>query len=141
MQTAGSSDVFQAVADPTRRALLGLLRTSERSVSELQCSFDISQPAISQHLRVLREARLVEVRRAGRQRLYRLRLERFEAIYNWAAQYKHVVDPSGHVWGLAKPKESAAPPPSKGGGGRKRPPKGKGGARQSKVQDESQNGG
>jgi DNA-binding transcriptional ArsR family regulator len=141
MQLA-SSDVFQAVADPTRRALLGLLRDSERSVGELLQAFDVSQPAISQHLRVLREAGLVEVRRVGRQRLYRLRAERFQAIYNWAAQYKQVVDPSGHVWGLAKPKQRAEPrPASKGGnGGRRKPPRRRS-VRGKEVQDDSHNGG
>jgi DNA-binding transcriptional ArsR family regulator len=135
------TDVFQAVADPTRRALLGLLRNSERSVSDLLQAFDVSQPAISQHLRVLREAGLVEVRRAGRQRLYRLRAERFASIYNWAAQYKQVVDPSGHVWGLARPREPAAAPKSAGGGRRKKPPRGSRRARSGKVQDESNHGG
>jgi DNA-binding transcriptional ArsR family regulator len=135
-----SSDVFQAVADPTRRALLGLLRNSERTVSELLAAFDVSQPAISQHLRVLREAGLVEVRRAGRQRLYRLRSERFAAIYNWAAQYKQVADPFGHVWGLARPVEQAERPKALGGGGGKKPPRGRGGLR-SKARDESQPGG
>ena len=95
-------DVFQAVADPTRRALLDMLGESERSVTELLQAFSCSQPAISQHLRVLRQAGLVDVRQVGRLRLYRLRAERFETIYSWAAQYRQVVDPSGHVWGLAQ---------------------------------------
>lgn len=103
-------DVFQAVADPTRRALLALLRDSERSVSELLQPFAMSQPAISQHLRILREAGLVEVRQAGRQRLYRLRAERLEAVYNWAAEYRQVVDPSGHVWGIAQVKPGSPAP-------------------------------
>ena len=101
---SGAIDVFQAVADPTRRALLDMLSESERSVNELLQAFNCSQPAISQHLRVLREAGLVDVRQAGRQRLYRLRAERLETIYAWAARYKQVVDPSGHVWGLAQVK-------------------------------------
>jgi DNA-binding transcriptional ArsR family regulator len=136
-----SPDVFQAVADPTRRALLGLLRDSERSVSELLQAFEVSQPAISQHLRVLRQAGLVEVRRAGRQRLYRLRAERFAAIYNWAAQYRQVVDPSGHVWGLARAREQTEPPGGKGGGRGKKPRRDRRGAPRGKVQDESQHGG
>jgi DNA-binding transcriptional ArsR family regulator len=98
-------DVFHAVADPTRRALLDMLGESERSVNELLQAFNCSQPAISQHLRVLREAGLVDVRQAGRQRLYRLRAERLETIYTWAARYRQIVDPSGHVWGLAQVKE------------------------------------
>ena len=95
-------DVFQAVADPTRRALLDMLGESERSVTELLQAFNCTQPAISQHLRILRRAGLVDVRQVGRQRLYRLQAERLETIYSWAAQYRHIVDPSGHVWGVAQ---------------------------------------
>jgi DNA-binding transcriptional ArsR family regulator len=104
-ERSGTIDVFKAVADPTRRALLDMLGESERSVTELLQAFNCSQPAISQHLRLLHEAGLVDVRQVGRQRLYRLRAERLETIYSWAAQYRQVVDPSGHVWGLAQVKE------------------------------------
>jgi DNA-binding transcriptional ArsR family regulator len=101
----GTIDVFKAVADPTRRALLDMLGESERSVTELLQAFNCSQPAISQHLRLLHDAGLVDVRQVGRQRLYRLRAERLEAIYSWAAKYSQVVDPSGHVWGMAQVKQ------------------------------------
>ena len=67
-----SADVFRAVADPTRRALLDLLRESDRSVRELRGPFRMSQPAISQHLRILRRAGLVRARQVGRQRLYQI---------------------------------------------------------------------
>ena len=66
-------DVFDALADPSRRRLLLLLRTEERSVSELAANFDCSMAAVSQHLSVLRRTGLVSKRRSGRQQLYRLR--------------------------------------------------------------------
>lgn len=95
-----STDVFRAVADPTRRALLDLLLDSDRSVRELTQCFRVSQSAISQHLRVLREAKLVEPRREGRLSLYRLNPKPVEAVYDWAVRYRDVRDPSGHVWRL-----------------------------------------
>src|ERR671926_703608 len=95
---AASSDVFRAVADPTRRAMLDRLREADRSVRELARPFRMSQPAISQHLRVLREAGLVRARQVGRQRLYRINPRPLEALYEWAARYKPLVDPLGPVW-------------------------------------------
>jgi DNA-binding transcriptional ArsR family regulator len=67
-----SVDVFHAVADPTRRAILDRLRTGGVAVAELAAGFDMTRPAVSKHLRVLREARLVREDRDGRQRIYRL---------------------------------------------------------------------
>lgn len=83
-----SSDVFRAVADPTRRAVLELLRESELSATELAEPFLMSQPAISQHLRVLREAGLVSVEKVGRQRKYALNPEPLRAIDDWIAHYR-----------------------------------------------------
>ena len=65
-------DPFRGVADPTRRALLAYLAGRPHGVSELAEHFDVSRPAISKHLRVLRHARLVRERRDGRQRIYEL---------------------------------------------------------------------
>lgn len=66
------SDPFRGVADPTRRALLAYLAGRPHGVTELADHFDVSRPAISKHLRVLRHARLVRERRAGRNRIYEL---------------------------------------------------------------------
>jgi DNA-binding transcriptional ArsR family regulator len=88
--------VFRAVADPTRRAMIERLRGAERSVTELSRPFRMSQPAISQHLRVLREAGLVRERQAGRWRLYRLEPSLLLGVREWAA--KQMQDPFGHVW-------------------------------------------
>ncbi|MDQ6891090.1 MAG: metalloregulator ArsR/SmtB family transcription factor [Acidobacteriota bacterium] len=104
---ASSEDVFRAVADPTRRALLDLLRGGERGFPDLASAFDISEPAVSQHLRVLREAGLVRDTRQGRGRLYRLDAKPLQRLCQWADAYREVVDPAGHVWRL-----SAFPPGS-----------------------------
>lgn len=81
------SAVFRAVADPTRRDILRLLSSSRRPVGDLAASFpDISRPAVSKHLRILRQAGLVAETRDGRRRLYRLRPETLAAIGRWLAE-------------------------------------------------------
>jgi DNA-binding transcriptional ArsR family regulator len=81
-------DVFRAISDPTRRALLDLLAAEEQPVSALVHRFEMTQPAISQHLRVLRETGLVRERKVGRQRLYRLHPERLREAHDWLAHYE-----------------------------------------------------
>jgi DNA-binding transcriptional ArsR family regulator len=68
-------EVFEAIAHPKRREILKLLASGERSAGEVASRFSVTQPAISQHLRVLREAGLVSERRDGARRLYNLRSE------------------------------------------------------------------
>lgn len=80
--------VFEAVSEPTRRAMLDLLTRGERSVGELVDRFDVSQPAISHHLRILREARLVKTRKVGRQRLYCLQAHPLRQIHDWVSHYE-----------------------------------------------------
>lgn len=87
-----SLDTFRAISDPTRRAILDALASGERAVGELGEHFPISQPALSQHLRVLRDAGLVAPRRDGRRRLYRLRPEPLRAVYDWVAHYERFWD-------------------------------------------------
>jgi len=79
--------VFRALADPTRRALLDRLSEGEASVSELTAAFDVTQSAISQHLKVLREAALAGERKSGRLRIYHLNPEPLAAAYDWIAHY------------------------------------------------------
>jgi DNA-binding transcriptional ArsR family regulator len=67
-----SADPFRAVADPTRRALLAYLAVRPHGVGELADHFDVSRPAISKHLRLLKDARMVRERRDGRHRIYEL---------------------------------------------------------------------
>jgi DNA-binding transcriptional ArsR family regulator len=85
---SASADVFQVIADPTRRAILDLLLRGETPVKQLAEPFAISLPAISQHLQILCEADLVEMRRSGRQRLYKLKPEQLKQVSNWIANYE-----------------------------------------------------
>jgi DNA-binding transcriptional ArsR family regulator len=73
-------DVFQALAEPRRRVILELIQARELSSGDIAAHFDVTRPAISQHLRVLEEAGLVRVRREGTRRLYRTRPEGFEEL-------------------------------------------------------------
>ncbi|WP_158879481.1 ArsR/SmtB family transcription factor [Amycolatopsis anabasis] len=82
-------DVFEAVAEPSRRVLLDLLAEGDRAAGELVASLPgLTQPAVSRHLRILREAGLVEVRPDGQRRIYALRAAGLIAIDNWIARYR-----------------------------------------------------
>jgi DNA-binding transcriptional ArsR family regulator len=82
------SDVFQAIADPTRRRILELLSGGEQPVGELARQFHVTLSAISQQMRVLREAGLVTVRPAGRERIYRLSPEALKEVADWVSHYE-----------------------------------------------------
>jgi DNA-binding transcriptional ArsR family regulator len=81
-------DVFQALADPTRRAILTLLRQGSQPVNGIASDFPISRPAISRHLRILREADLVTEIRVGRNRVYELNAEPLKSVDDWLAHYR-----------------------------------------------------
>ena len=105
MTAAQTQDVFRAVADPTRRALLDRLRATEQSVTDLAGPFHMTQPAISQHLRILRHAGLVRARQVGRQRVYRLDARPLRDVFEWTSLYRDLfTDPSGHAWRISKRK-------------------------------------
>lgn len=91
-------NVFRLLADPTRRALLDLLRGGEKNAQELSGHFRASQQAISLHLQMLRKARVVEVRKQGRYRKYRLRAAPIREVFDWSMKYKPFFDPYGHAW-------------------------------------------
>jgi len=82
------SEVFQALADPTRRAILARLAEGDANVGELAAPFSISQPAISRHLKVLEEAGLISRHRQATQRYSRLEPERLKEASDWLAQYR-----------------------------------------------------
>jgi DNA-binding transcriptional ArsR family regulator len=82
--------VFEVLMEPNRRRILDLLGRSERPVGELVHGLDLSQPAVSKHLRILREAGLVEVRGDAQRRLYRVRPEPLRAIDDWLEPYRHM---------------------------------------------------
>jgi DNA-binding transcriptional ArsR family regulator len=79
---------FQALADPTRRAVLDLLRQGSRPAGQIARAFPVSRPAISKHLRLLRRAHLVQERREGRHRFYQLNPEPLKAVDSWLEQYR-----------------------------------------------------
>lgn len=83
-----SVDVFHAVADPTRRAILDRLRGGGVAVAELAAGFDMTRPAVSKHLRVLRDADLVREERDGRQRVYSLNPEPLRDVSQWIESYR-----------------------------------------------------
>jgi len=82
------SRVFRALADPSRRRILDRLLVDEASVNELAEGFEVSRPAISQHLRVLREATLVVERRVGRRRVYSLNPQPMSRADAWLGKYR-----------------------------------------------------
>jgi DNA-binding transcriptional ArsR family regulator len=83
-----SIDVFHAVADPTRRAILDRLQGGGVAVAELAAGFAMSRPAVSKHLRVLRDARLVREDKEGRQRVYRLTPGPLRDVSAWIESYR-----------------------------------------------------
>jgi DNA-binding transcriptional ArsR family regulator len=86
--THSTEAAFQALADPTRRAVLDLLRRGGQPAGQIAQAFPISRPAISKHLRLLRRAHLVQERREGRNRVYRLNPEPLQAVDRWLDQYR-----------------------------------------------------
>jgi DNA-binding transcriptional ArsR family regulator len=87
MRAKGSAAVFRAIADPTRREILGLLRGRRRTVGEIAGHFRASRPAISRHLRVLRAAGLVVTRRAGTARICELNARPLRVVDDWLQDY------------------------------------------------------
>jgi len=87
-RSAAHADVYHAVADPTRRAILDRLRRGGSPVSELAAGFRMTRPAVSKHLGILRRARLVRERRDGRQRIYQVTPAPLEAVAQWVESYR-----------------------------------------------------
>jgi DNA-binding transcriptional ArsR family regulator len=85
-----TATVFQALGEPRRLEILGLLRDGERPVGELVDQLGVSQPAVSKHLRILKEAGLVDVRADAQRRLYRIRPEPLVELDEWLASYRRM---------------------------------------------------
>jgi DNA-binding transcriptional ArsR family regulator len=86
--TYSTEAAFRALADPTRRAVLDLLRQGRLPAGRIAREFPVSRPAISKHLRLLRRAHLVRERREGRQRMYQLNAAPLEAVDSWVSGYR-----------------------------------------------------
>ena len=87
-RASSSSDVFNAVAEPQRRAILGLLASRARPVGDVVRALRLAQPSVSKHLRILREVGLVEARRHGRQVLYRTNASALRPLHDWAGTFE-----------------------------------------------------
>ncbi len=87
-RAATTADVFNAVAEPRRREILDAVARGERPVNDLVGVLGLGQPQVSKHLRVLREVGAVDVRDAGRQRLYRLNGDALKPIHDWVSRYE-----------------------------------------------------
>ena len=85
-----TTDAFNAVAEPRRRQILDVLAGGERPVNDLVDELGLAQPQVSKHLRVLREVGLVEVREAGRQRVYRLNGRPLATIHDWVKNFERL---------------------------------------------------
>ncbi|MFB2118789.1 ArsR/SmtB family transcription factor [Parapedobacter sp. 2B3] len=81
-------DVFQAIADPTRRAIIGMIAKEPTNVNTIAEQFDVSRQAISLHLKILAECGLLSMRQQGRERICEARLEKLGEVNEWITQYK-----------------------------------------------------
>jgi len=105
--------VFEIIAEPNRRAILSVLLSSQQSVGEIERQLRMPQPAVSKHLRVLREAGFVESTVDAQRRLYRLKPEPFRELDTWLDQFRRFW--SGHVDALERYLDRMDPsPPTKG---------------------------
>jgi DNA-binding transcriptional ArsR family regulator len=87
-RAATTSDVFNAIAEPDRRAILDVLTAGEKAVGAIVSDLSMSQPQVSKHLRVLSEVGLVRCRAEGRRRLYRLEPAPLRPLHDWLAKYE-----------------------------------------------------
>jgi DNA-binding transcriptional ArsR family regulator len=83
-------DVFQAIADPNRRAIIGLLANHGLTVNAVAEHFRISRPAVSRHIKILKECGLVVVRQQGRERFCEIRLDKLSEVADWIEEYQKV---------------------------------------------------
>jgi DNA-binding transcriptional ArsR family regulator len=103
--------VFDIIAEPNRRAILSLLASSEQSVGEIERQLEMSQPTVSKHLRVLREAGFVEATVDAQRRVYRLKPEPLQEVDDWLAPFRQFW--SAHVDALERHLDRMNPKPTK----------------------------
>jgi DNA-binding transcriptional ArsR family regulator len=83
-------DIFQAIADPTRRGIIALIALQAMTPSAIADHFEMTRQAISKHMRILTECELVSLRQEGREIFYRLEIEKMKEIDLWLEQYRHI---------------------------------------------------
>lgn len=81
-------DVFQAIADPNRRAIINLLASKKLTLGEVAENFDVSRPAISKHIKILSECGLIVVTQQGRERYCEVKLQKLREVSEWLEQYR-----------------------------------------------------
>ena len=81
-------DVFQAIADPTRREIIHLIAHKSLNLNAVAAKFDISRPAISKHIKILTECGLIEIKREGRERFCEAKLSKLNEVSDWVEQYR-----------------------------------------------------
>src|SRR5690349_19220963 len=85
-------DVFQAIADPTRREIINLLANESLNLNAVADNFNISRPAISKHIKILTECGLIAIRQEGRERYCEAQLHKLKEVVNWAERYSEFWD-------------------------------------------------
>jgi DNA-binding transcriptional ArsR family regulator len=88
MSIEARRDVFQAIADPTRRQIISLIAQKPMNLNAIACNFEISRSGISQHIKILTECGIVFVRQEGRERICEAKLETLREVSNWVEQYR-----------------------------------------------------
>ncbi|MBS1564010.1 MAG: helix-turn-helix transcriptional regulator [Bacteroidetes bacterium] len=81
-------DVFQAISDPTRREIIGLVARQSLNLNAIADNFDVSRPAISQHIKILTECGLIIIRQQGRERYCEAKLEQLAAVADWIEPFR-----------------------------------------------------
>ena len=89
-RAATTSDAFNAIAEPRRRDILNYLLMQERSVNEIVNAMKLEQPSVSKHLKVLKDVGLVDVRREGRQMVYKLNAVAIRPLYEWTSSFERL---------------------------------------------------
>ena len=84
--------IFRAVADPTRRAIIGLLAEQSLSVNQVATHFDMTRPAVAKHLRILQDGDIIMVKTSGRERINILRPQSLKTLQDWLSHYSHFWD-------------------------------------------------
>lgn len=92
MATEARRDVFQAIADPTRREIINLITQKPMNLNAIADNFNVSRPAISQHIKILTECGIVAIRQEGRERFCEPKLEALKEVANWVDQYRSFWD-------------------------------------------------
>ena len=83
-------DVFQAIADPTRREIISMLATKSLNLNSVAENFNVSRPAISKHIKILSECELIQQEQVGREIYYKLEVEKMKAIDQWLEQFRKI---------------------------------------------------